>query len=102
MQEYETSDVQFHLDGAEVPPAAAKVRFEAGHWFATAALPRAVTHGKTVPLLGKGMTRSEALENLVQLANYRLAYDQESREIELARFASAAPFRSPSPASEGV
>jgi len=65
MKAYETSTVQFHLDRTVVPPAAAKVRFEAGHWFATAALPRAVTHGKTVPLLGKGMTRSEALGNLV-------------------------------------
>jgi hypothetical protein len=95
MKDYETATVQFLLDGTVVPPAAAKVRFETGRWFATAALPRAVTHGKTVPLLGKGATRREALENLVQLANYRLAYDEESREIELARLASAAPVRSP-------
>ena len=88
MKDYEAETVQFQLDGIQVPAVAAKVRVETGRWIASAALPRSVTPGKVVPLVGRGGTRSEALQNLIRLANYRLAYDDESREIERRRLAA--------------
>jgi hypothetical protein len=95
MKSYEQATVQFRLDGTAVAPVPAKLRFEYGRWIASAALPRASTPGKTVPLLGKGITRDEAIQRLIDLANYRLAYDQESQRIERQRVAAAAPARSP-------
>jgi hypothetical protein len=94
MHEFEAEIVQFELDGAQVPAVTAKVRLETGRWSASAALPKSATPGKIVPLIGKGATRTEALQNLVRLANYRLAFDEESRAIERRRLASA-HFRSP-------
>ena len=83
--------IQFELDGRPLPPVAAKVRFTAGSWRASAALPRSATTGKTVPLQRRGATPEEALENLIRLANYRLAYDKESYEFNRRRLASEAP-----------
>jgi len=88
MEKHETETVQFQLDGTLLPPVAAKVRFKDGTWRASAALPRSATPGKVVPLYRKAATRDEAIQNLVRLANYRLAFDKESYELNRRRLAS--------------
>jgi hypothetical protein len=93
MEKHETATVQFELDGRLLPPVAAKLRFTAGSWRASAALPRSATPGKVVPLYRKGATRDEAVENLVRLANYRLAFDKESYEFNRQRLATEVPAR---------
>jgi|ERR1700704_2790349 len=88
MEKHETATVRFELDGRLLPPVAAKLRFTAGSWRASAALPRSATPGKVVPLYRKGATPDEAVANLIRLANHRLAFDKESYEFNRRRLAS--------------
>ena len=77
------------IEGKPSPPIPVRVGPRDGRWVAAAGLPRWTTPGKVVSLLGHGVTREAALKDLIRLANKRLAYDKESREIERLRLASA-------------
>ena len=84
----EDATALIEIEGEPLPPIPARVRLRNGFWIATAGLPRWTTPRKVVSLLGHGATREAALKDLTRLANKRLAYDKESREIERLRLAS--------------
>ena len=81
----EETTVLIEVEGEPLLPIPARVRLRNGLWGASAGLPRSATPGKVVSLVGHGGTREAALQDLIRIANKRLAYDKESKEIERQR-----------------